>query len=400
MECLILQSTGQFMLSLVLQAFRVVGFGTFLVGLLTVAACNSTGDPEYASNSLPTLSSMVSSGDPGIPGTEMTWEGCLLTPGCSDDGDDYGVWSRVHDSDLSYSLFDPNTPDPSPGADGIWIGFEATDCYLMYAGSDSTLMTDQDDDGLRDECEYRLAKAFAPLLNMSEIDQCPAGEPYWAAKFINNLMPFGTGDMVKLAYLPAYYADCGDVGGHNADSEFIQITVAFNPATHHWELINSWLSAHACNDLSSECIGSTFASGFSSHSTWGPIFEFPSGRARSFPRVYVSRGKHANYRSRSACSAGGAFGQDDCAVDADVGRFMVWQDRNLGSARYPLRDCVQSYSDLEERAGTECFWTSEHFTAWQPLGDGVTPYKVLLNSLVFQGTMVSAGTWWIGSYGH
>lgn len=365
---------------------------------IVLAACQlsptaSTGVGSHQDGVSPALISSA----PGGPETEMTWEGCQQTPGCS--GDDSEL-ATIHDGDLSFSLFDANLPDPSPGADGIWIGWRGTDCYLMYAGAAASTMIDQDHDGLRDECEHRLAVAFSPLLNMSAIDGCPAGEPYWAAKFIENLSPYETGDMVKIAYMPAYHDDCGDDGGHNADSEFIQLTVAYNPSSQHWELVNSWLSAHSCNSLSAECVASTFAAGFSSHSNWGPIFEFPSGRPKSFPRVYVSRGKHANYRSREACSGGGAFGQDDCAVDTDMGRFRVWQDRNVGSARFPLRDCVTSTSSLPQRTGTECFWSGTFFAGWRPWSYGVTPYSVLLTSLVFQGTMISAGTWWTGSYGY
>lgn len=326
----------------------------------------------------------------------MTWEGCQQTPGCS--GDD-GLLSAVHDNDLSYSMFDPNLPDPTPGANGIWIGWGATDCYLMEAGSSASTMIDIDQDGLRDECEYRLAKAFAPLLSVNPSDGCIEGEPYWAAKFINNLEPYHTGHMVKLAYLPAYYADCG-LGGHNADSEFIQLTVVFNTVTQHWILVNSWLSAHSCNDLSQACLGSTLSAPFSSHTEWGPLFEWPSGRAESFPRVYLSKGKHANYRSASACNTGGAFGFDTCVGNVDVGRLLVWQDRNVGSARFPIRNCVSSISGSTSRTGTECFWTGSAFAAWHPTDEGVSPYAGILTSLVFQGTMISAGTWWVGSYGY
>lgn len=369
-------------------------FLPFLAATLLVA-CDQSPLPTTTDATRPqdVAAAMVA---PSEPSTEMTWEGCQITPACS--GDDEGI-TQIHDGDLSFTLYDPNVPDPSPGAPGIWIAWGGLDCYLMYAGAAAATMIDQDHDGLRDECEYRLAKAFAPLLNMSQLEECAAGEPYWAAKFINNLNPYVTGDMVKLAYMPAYHSDCGSLG-HNADSEFIQLTVAHNPATQHWELINSWLSAHACSDLNAACVLQTLFSPLTPTSTWGPNFEWPSGRVKSFPRIYVAVDKHANYRSLSACAEGATFNLDSCPLDTDVGRFKVWEDRNVGSARYPMRDCVPSYSGFAIRSGTECLWTGSEFAGWHTFASGVTPYGTLLNSVVFQATMVSASLWWGGSYGN
>jgi hypothetical protein len=128
---------------------------------------------------------------------------------------------------------------------------------------------------------------------MSPEDDCPGGEPYWAAKYFNNIQPYNWGDFVRIAYLQSYYFDCGTLG-HNGDSELIQLTVAYVPSRQHRRLINSWISAHAVLDGTpgNEVTGEAG----SNSSTWGLFFQWPSARTYSWPRVYVSPNKHGNYR--------------------------------------------------------------------------------------------------------
>jgi hypothetical protein len=325
----------------------------------------------------------------------MTEEGCRLTPGCRNGGGPTG--GTIYDNDLSLGLYESTAPDPSPGANGLWLGFESTDCYLhppFMASAAGHL--DIDSDKRDDDCEYRLAKAFAPLLAFDGREQCPQGEPYWLAKHIDNLEPFHTGDMVKIGYLAAYYNDCGG-GGHVGDSEFIQLTVAYNPYTHHWELINSFLSAHLCPNDSFSCQLPWNSLGNSQ--SWGQAFEWPSGRSFAFPRVWVSLNKHANYRTRNHCDAGSTmFGFDTCDQGRDVGRFIVWQSHNLGSNHARIVNCVESETALP-LYGIECFWTGTKFKGWKMGVPGVTPYKTLLLSVVFQATQIDVNTWWHGSFG-
>lgn len=356
------------------------------VALACVALGCGTG-PD-AQEGLVSSSSSKSLLAPEDPVPMMTWEGCQLTEGCA--GSD-STLSMIHDGNPSDALYDPNTPDPSPTAPGIWIGLGAADCYVLRASS-TTGWIDRDTDGLRDECEFRLATAFAPMVNISSGESCLEGEPYWAAKFIDNLEPVHTGDMVKLAYLPGYYRDCG-IGEHDGDSEFIQLTVVYNYATQHWELVNSFLSAHSCVSLECQIGGAvTLVDG-----RWGPSFEWPSGRAASFPRIFLSADKHANYRSRSDCDAGGAFGEDTCTGAHDVGRFRVWEAANIGSAHHQLLDCVTSRAG---HPGTECLWAGTSFRGWSIGVPGVTPYSHFLLSVIFQGTPIDYFNWWTGSYAH
>ena len=248
-----------------------------------------------------------------------------------------------------------------------------------------------------DSCEYKLAHAFRPMLSMSQNDDCRYGEPYWAAKYIDNVQPHNWGDFVRIVYLPGYYSDCGTYG-HSGDSEFIQLTVAWVPAGQHWKLINSFISAHVTVDA----LGNYLAGPAGSYSaTWGPSFQWPSGHPRTWPRIFVSRDKHGNYRTISDCNNGGAlFGiGEDCAQSADAGRLRVWKSRNIGNPRYPLIDCVSSAYYGPERQ--ECLWTGDAFGGWQDGGDQSTSFRPFLVSALYSCYMFDpAGlNSWCSSWG-
>ncbi len=373
--------------SLPTSASRMVSILGRVVLLLTVAGCSATSvDDPAAGNHSPTASLRG-----GTPTPNMTTEGCQETPGCWQGGTTIG---RLDDGDVSFQLNESTLPDSHAGSPGIWLGITNDDCYLWRG---VTNWLDQDEDGLADYCEHELAKAFAPVLAFAGGEACSGGESYWAAKVINSYFT-GTGDLVKLGYLMAYYDDCG-AGSHLGDSEFIQLTVEYNPATQHWVLVDGWLSEHACGTVTVECIAGSF---FTHTSEWGPGFDFPSGRSGSFPRVYISKNKHANYHSAADCDAGGALWTDTCAGHADIGRFKVWQDHNLGSAHHHLADCVRSQSGSSVLTGTECIWSGEQFGGWHPGDDGTraAPYSSYLMSVMFQATFVTVGNWWAGSYGY
>src|SRR5216110_119645 len=126
--------------------------------------------------------------------------------------------------------------DPSPGAPGIWLGWYGSGqyCYANY----NSFMNDGDHDWLDDQCEYLIAKAFAPALAISPADGYDKGEPYWAVKYFPNDPNYGWGEFVRIAYMPAYYRDGGTPGSgataHVGDSEFIMVGVQYNPSTQHW----------------------------------------------------------------------------------------------------------------------------------------------------------------------
>jgi hypothetical protein len=305
---------------------------------------------------------------------------------------------NLHNFKLSTSLNEPTSPaDPSPGADGIWLNLHRHDCWQTFylAGSSHP---DRDADGFDDNCELRLAQAFAPMLNFSSTaERCMTGEAYWAAKFFDNLPPFNTGDFVRIAYLMSFYSDCGALG-HSGDSEFIQLTVTYIPLTKHWKLINSWISAHA---VMGDPIGNEISGPLQSNSsTWGSSFEWPSGRKYSYPRIWVSQNKHGNYRSKAACGGGGFFGGafETCEYSPrDYGRFRVWSGNNIGSYHRPMKDCVPSMKN--SASPTECFWSGRDFGGWRPTGGAGSPYRGYLNSTVYTCYFMTTGMCWASRWG-
>ena len=195
--------------------------------------------------------------------TQMTEEGCQLTPGCWPGGG--GINGQVTGGPTPPFNFGT---DPNPGSFGIWIGMGATNCYKNYGGTGA----DYDNDLLIDECEHRLAYVFRPELMINPADGCPGGEPYWATRYFDDPQHIGWGQFVRIAYLPAYYRDCGS-GSHRGDSEMIVVTVAYNGTSRHWELTHIFLSAHFMNPNDNS---DTFG--------WNDI-TYPSGIPKSYPRV-------------------------------------------------------------------------------------------------------------------
>lgn len=256
-------------------------------------------------------------------------------------------------SSLAWSCYDPTDPhcspipppnDPDSRAPGIFLGsdFALENCY----GQD-----DSDQDGMHDFCEYQLAVSFRPLLAMDPSDLALGREPAWAV----GLSPEG---LVRIAYLFSYYADWGNThdcnpmgwwcGGHFGDSEFVMITIYYNPETQHWVFLDMFSSAHWGTVASSSELTDDTNTEFPAHSAW-------------YPRVWVALHKHANYPTRALCNAG-SFGTDTCESNVDYERFYVSPLRNVGSSVHPLIDAIGSSS---YRTGTEYYWNESHaFCGW------------------------------------
>jgi len=237
--------------------------------------------------------------------------------------------------------------------------------------------TDSDGDGLSDFCENNLAAAFAPELYYSYWDEV-GREPYWVAR------PSDT--RVMIGYFIAYYRDAGSdaylchlpgapssCNGHNGDSETIFLTVYYNEASQHWVLERALYSQHTSYG--------SYDRGSNSYPT---MLTYPS-HAGSYPRAYVSEGKHANYASTSECNGGGAFGTDTCTEVDTPAQVFVSGAYNVGSGGHHLLNCVESRdpSYIYYGAGRqECFWTGSDFRGWTPDsvgGASSSPYIDRLN---------------------
>lgn len=261
--------------------------------------------------------------------------------------------------------------DPAPTAAGYYIGssFSVSACVSPTG----TGINDVDGDGLDDYCEHILAMTFRPAIHFSVYDCDTGGERYWAAK----VFP-AQGNLVRIAYLPSYYVDCGapsesfcstiyGCGSHNGDSEFIILDLRYNATTQHWYLEHVFLSAHtefpgnSAVDNSSKAPGNFAASALT----------YPD-KLYGIPDIWVAEGKHGNYSSRAACDAGGPFGFDTCDSNPDSWvQFEHSRWHNVGSIQANFINTgtcvtggrlVATYPDMY---GIECYWVpNDDFQGW------------------------------------
>jgi hypothetical protein len=252
---------------------------------------------------------------------------------------------------------------------------------------------DSDHDGLSDLCESTLARAFAPVLVVE-----PGGCDWDASTvpgrvggaYLFGVAPAG-GDAVRVAYLPAYFRDCGWSGpkcllpgvgcaGHSGDSEFM--AVELRPHGQRWRITRMVLSAH-CFGRRPRCAWDEPVAGGAG--TW------LDGRPGGAPVVFVASGTHAAYRTRRACDAG-HYGLDRCDDNHVAYRFPVEPSRNIGSRAFPVGGdgCVglaeigweQDDADPDR---TECLWDgSRPFRGWQAdeTGDPPSPYERYLRTVL------------------
>lgn len=242
---------------------------------------------------------------------------------------------------------------------------------------------DTDRDGLADDCEHALVVAFAPRL-VTASDRCLPHEGLPGGGWFYGAEPHGEG--VRLAYLPAYFVDCGwtgpkcglprvDCSPHPGDSEFLALEVAPG-AGGLWRVRAIFLSAHCFGDSGGDCrwYRGEELSGFA----------WLNGRPGGVPVIWVAEGRHGNYPSRRACDRGHHF-IDSCDRNEVEARFPVLPGRNVGSGAAPIRNadlppgCVSGAYVGSAAPGVapearECFWSEVPFRGWQNRGGGATPY--------------------------
>lgn len=229
---------------------------------------------------------------------------------------------------------------------------------------DATLFTDVDRDGVRDYCEEHLARTFEPLLQFQSGEFWSIREPKFAA------IPSVAG--IAIMYLLSYYEDGGiglGVGAHNGDSEFV--IVELKPDGPNWRPLRVFTSAHY--------------GGIWEQSKWNDISDFPVSEA-PHPFIFASKGKHANYVSRTDCLVSG----DSCGFGGYPHWAMVGWWINIGSLSYPF-DIDPTLSvggddcSLSSGGGIvmECYRTSGDFRGWQTGSSSSTAYKHHLNDWGF-----------------
>ena len=260
---------------------------------------------------------------------------------------------------------------------------------------------DRDADGVDDDCELALARAFAPEL-VADPRDCG-----WEAGIDGGRLGGGylfaaesapDSRALRVAYLPAYFRDCGweglpcltrgaDCAAHDGDSELLVVETRHDASSGRWTAVAVFLSAHCFGRSDGRCrwyVGSELRR-----------FEWVRGVERSAPRIWVAKGKHANYPSRGDCDSGHWF-YDTCDGNSVAYRFPVTSNlQNIGSRRRPLpepgaarpRGCVGASQLLWAPTGAdplvhECFWDANApFRGWQRRTRGVapTPYARVLH---------------------
>ncbi|HEU0012848.1 MAG TPA: hypothetical protein VFQ45_04155, partial [Longimicrobium sp.] len=275
----------------------------------------------------------------------------------------------------------PANPYSEPSGASFSYAVAPAGIYTGYTPSSCTSGSDVDWDGVTDACELALAQAFAPGLRIAYEDDVwepsrglVGGEYYWG---VNQAWVSGEWRL-RIAYLPAYYADGGTVSGgfeaHDGDSEYIIEEVAYIPSTGHWELRRVFLSAHCGAPNGLDCQ-------WWAADRWDRYGSYWNGVRRGAPNVWVAEDKHANYYSRWKCGTG-SWGVDVCYRHDTVVRFPVTEGFNFGSGAVDLVGTVPGRrgSAFTRPGDAEKLWrTSGKFYGWQLTRDGgATPYGTVL----------------------
>lgn len=258
------------------------------------------------------------------------------------------------------------------------------------AASCAAQVTDIDLDGLEDDCEFALARAFAPELRVSP-QACNVEDGRIQGGYAFGVFPSDDPERLLIGYAPAYVRDCGWEGpkcwlrlwggctGHGADSEFIGVAVDFNRSASRWSASAVFLSAHCFGASDADCRW------YAGDELWA--FEWLDGVGGAV-RVWVAEGKNANYPSRGRCDRG-HWWYDTC--DRNRLSYVFPVERRSQNVGNPLgavgtqpggaRSCFaladlgwQSVGGGADFTAIECFGGTEAFRGWLPAGvDSETP---------------------------
>jgi len=263
----------------------------------------------------------------------------------------------------------------------VAVAAQATTAILTECTSETR--ADFDGDGLGDACETALATTFAPQL-VVRAEGCNWDSTYnrLGGGYFYAVQPVGK--VVRIAYAPAYFYDCGwtgakcllpliDCSQHAGDSELIVLELR-RASTNEWSVAAIFLSAHCFGRSTGDCrwyLGSDL-----NHFRW----------LGTHPTIWVAEGRNANYRSWSECDRG-HHTIDTCDHNDTVYPVPVLPNRNLGSRTVPRANhgCVagsELSSDLVEMDSVECFWRRDApFRGWQVSVSGVTGYERYLREI-------------------
>jgi hypothetical protein len=299
-------------------------------------------------NSRATISTRT---EEGLVVTEQAPATLDEAPTSSPSRTEIGCWDEFG----NYIECPPDPPPPGFASYELPSGYTMAQCTGSFSAS-----VDSDRDGVLDQCEVEIARAFRPVLSLSPSDGTKSREPYWAVK--------SEAGYLKILYGLAYHADGGwgatPFSSHLGDSEFIVLWV-HNTYQNKWNMTSAFLSAHHGTSVE----GSTSLG-------WGePAWTWPLGE-RGRPLVWVAEEKHANYISKYVCGSGGWLNQDDC--DSNIFSLLstAYEVQTIPSANFEMVNCVGS---RQGKPGTECLRNYyDKFDGWNNTSGGVTPYGEIL----------------------
>lgn len=269
-----------------------------------------------------------------------------------------------------------------PEESGLRVGWTEAAC--------DAAAVDADRDGTDDRCEQALATAFAPLLvvDSAECNWDPTvGNGRLGGEYLFAVQRDREGGQLRVAYLPAYYRDCGWRSPacrltpwlcepHAGDSEIVVVQVSASGGGDRWTTDGVFLSAH--------CHGRSDGNCRWYRSAELDLFRWADARPRGAPTVWVASGKHGNYPSRERCDTGHWY-YDSCDRNTASYRFPIVSVRqNIGSRAIPFAgrlgsDCVTPTqigwgSERTDPAARECMWRLDGgFRGWQSVSSGDAP---------------------------
>lgn len=272
---------------------------------------------------------------------------------------------------------DPIDPGPTP-AEVSLDGITMDACRnRQVSGQDS------DSDLLDDDCEYRLAYNFRPVMRFNSNDGNTVRESFWMAHRIYGCNSYyyngvsatclGTWEVVRIAYLLGYRNDTG-FNGHNGDSEFIIVEARYDATSDSWFTSRAYMPAHW---------GVSNPPADKSRWWYSSELQFPGlSYGSPAPRAWVSVSKHANYATQSACNAGSWLFNDTCEGNALEEGAEVRRERNVGESTSRLIDAVTAPQPVY--LGTEWFWCySSGFCGWHTdRSDCASPYSQILSAMM------------------
>lgn len=231
-------------------------------------------------------------------------------------------------------------------------------------------LPDRDQDGFNDDCEYRLARAFAPQLRFTSGDGDVSREEYWAVQYKPNAWPKSS---ISIIYLLGYHTDGGHPfegplspapwisTDHVGDAEFVIVELTAMYGGNFWNAHKAFTSAHW---------GSQW-----DRSAWHQYYDIQyADTAGGRPRLYVAKDKHASYNSAASCNQHG----DICGPSHFTGSPRVLPERNVGSSHHPMLNNVRSeFPSIYP--GEEWFWSPVNFRGWTGRsGDSAGSYRSVL----------------------